>query len=127
MTKLAFILTVLTAAMTIAANILLRMGLAKAGGLGVSGRGFSRDLLNLALEPVFVAGFILYGATALLWFYVLSTSTLSIAYVLLVSMAFIGITALDTVFFGAALSSMKLIGVGVILCGILLVAFSPTH
>lgn len=127
MNKMTFILTVLTAATTVAANILLRVGLTKAGGLGVSSRGLIADLISLALEPVFVVGVLLYGAAALLWFHVLSSSTLSVAYVLLISIAFIGMTAMDTVFFGTSLGAMKAAGIGVILCGILLVAFSPAQ
>lgn len=124
MNRLILGLTVLTAGLTIAANVLLRMGLIKAGGLGVSGRGFLGDLYRLALEPIFVIGVISYGGAALLWFYVLSNSTLSVAYVLLVSIAFIGVTVLDTAIFGASFNLMKIAGVGVILCGILLVALS---
>ncbi|WP_374373256.1 hypothetical protein [Dongia sp.] len=127
MTKLAFILTVITAAMTIAANVLLRMGLTKAGGLGVSGRGFIADIARLALEPIFIVGALTYMATALLWFYVLSSSTLSVAYVMLVSMAFVGVTLLDTVIFGAPIGAMKIVGIGIILGGIGLVVFSGSH
>lgn len=127
MTKLAFLLTVITAAMTIAANVLLRMGLLKAGGLGVSGRGYLSDLFHLALEPIFVIGAVTYVATALLWFYVLSSTILSVAYVVLVSMAFVGVTALDTVIFGSPINALKIVGIGIIIFGIGLILLSGSR
>lgn len=125
MNTMTFVLTTLTALTTVAANVLLRFGLVKAGGLGISGRGFIADLFNLAIEPVFVIGLALYGAAALLWFYVLSSSSLSTAYILLIAIAFVGVTAADVVFFGTSLNVVKILGIGTILVGILMVAFSP--
>ena len=124
MTLHGLLLVGLAALFTIAANLMLRGGLIRVGGFGLSMENFFSDLLALLKEPLFVIGVVLYGLAALVWFRVISTEHLSDAYPLLVSMSFVLITLGAVVFFSEPLPWQKALGLGVILAGIVLVARS---
>jgi multidrug transporter EmrE-like cation transporter len=117
LTLSGWLTTLLAAVLTIGANVLMR------AGFGVGQRGFLADGMHLAMEPAFMAGMFLYGSAALVWFYVVSTQPLSTAYIVMVSVTFLGITVLDTLFFGVAIYSGKLIGMSLILAGIACIAW----
>ena len=53
--------TVVAALLAASSNILLRLGLIRAGGFGISDQSLVRDLMRLACEPAFVGGLALYG------------------------------------------------------------------
>jgi multidrug transporter EmrE-like cation transporter len=105
---------------TIASNVILRMGVLRAGGFGVSGKGLAADIMSLAGQPLFLLGMGLYGMAALIWFYIVSTQELATAYVLLVAMAFIGVTTVSHFAFGEAMGPMKILGLLVVLTGIVI-------
>jgi undecaprenyl phosphate-alpha-L-ara4N flippase subunit ArnE len=116
-------LVLLTAALTMAANLLLRAGLDGAGGFffGNAGEAVFR-LVRLFLEPRFTSGFVLYFLASVVWFRVAATEPLSIAYPLLVSCTFVLVTAGATMLFGEPLTRRQMMGLAVILTGILLVS-----
>jgi multidrug transporter EmrE-like cation transporter len=124
MTLRGLLMVGLAALFTIAANLMLRGGLIKAGGFGVSNQGFFGDILALLKNPIFDIGVVMYGVAALVWFRVISTEQLSSAYPLLVSISFVFITMGAVVFFHETLSWMKILGIVVILAGIVFVARS---
>lgn len=116
------LLTLLAALITAASNLLLRSGITRGGGFGVSGHGLFLDLLVLSREPRFSAGVVLYGAAALVWFRVVSTEALSNSYILLVSVTFILVTSGAMVFFGEPLTVRKAAGTILVLIGLSLIA-----
>ena len=122
MSAAGFVFIVSAALVTAISNILLRIGVKRAGGFGVSQHGLFRDLANLSAEPAFILGVLLYGVAALIWFRVVSTENLATGYVLLVSVAFISVTVGASLVFREPMTAQKIIGMGVILTGIILVA-----
>lgn len=105
---------------TVASNVILRMGVLRAGGFGISGKGLTSDMLALAGQPLFIFGMFLYGVAALIWFYIVSTQQLATAYVLLVAIAFIGVTTASHFAFGEPMTPMKILGLVVVLTGIII-------
>ena len=122
MSERGLVLVGLSALLTVGANLMLRGGVMRAGGFALSLSTLVSDLLRLARQPVFVAGAILYATAALVWFRVISTENLNSSYPLLVSLTFVLVTLGATLFFREPVSWQKVLGLGVILAGIVLVA-----
>lgn len=120
MTSRGLLLLILSALCTVAANLLLRGGILRAGGFALSLDRFKGQSLGLAQQPMFVSGFLLYGVAALIWFRVLSTEDLTLSYPLLVSLTFILVTLGAAYFFHEQLSWRKVLGISIILVGFLL-------
>jgi multidrug transporter EmrE-like cation transporter len=110
----------LTAGLTVVANLLLRTGVIRAGAMGGNLTELPSVLLRLASQPLFVIGFIAYGSASLVWFRVIATEPLSTAYPVLVSLTFLLVTLSATILFQEAVSIRKLCGLGVVLIGILM-------
>jgi len=122
MTRNGFILVLISALLTVMANLMLREGVVRAGGFSLSVDSLAKEMANLLRQPLFDGGMLLYGLASLIWFRVLSTEDLSSSYPLLVSLTFLLVTLGAVLLFREPLSVRKLIGLGVILAGILLVA-----
>ena len=117
------LLVLLTAALTMAANLLLRAGIDGAGGFSAGSVGGAvQSLVKLFLQPRFSTGFILYFLASVVWFRVVATEPLSLAYPVLVSCTFTLVTAGAVMFFGEPLTRRQLVGLAVILAGIVLVS-----
>jgi multidrug transporter EmrE-like cation transporter len=118
---------VIAAALTMAANLMLRAGIDAAGGFAPAGLAqVPRALVTLAREPRFDAGFVCYFLASVVWFRVVATEPLSVAYPVLVALTFTLVTAGAVLLFGEALSLRKFGGLALILAGILLVSFERT-
>mgnify|MGYP001063583281 CR=1 FL=1 len=122
MTERGLLLVGLTALLTVVSNLTLRGGVMRAGGFALSLATMVSDLWRLAHQPLFVTGVVLYATAALVWFRVISTENLNSSYPLLVSMTFVLVTLGATVFFREPISWPKVLGLGVILVGIMLIA-----
>ena len=122
MSARGLLLVLLVALIQVGGNLLLRAGVVRAGGLSLAVKSFTRDMLHLIAEPLFVLGVIFYAVSSILWFAVISTEELNRSYPLLVSLSFILVVAGATFFFQEALSIQKLLGIFVLLLGIILVA-----
>lgn len=117
-----FALIALTAITTAVANLLLREGVLKAGGLSLSLDRFWSDAMALGAQPLFVIGFICYGLAAVLWFSVLPRVDLSISYPVLVGLTFVLVVSGSVAVFHESLPWAKLVGMALILAGVALVA-----
>ena len=122
MSNSGILLVALTALLQVAANLLLRAGVEQADGFSLRWATLIQELTNLARQPLFDLGFILYGAASLVWFRVISTENLNSSYPLLVSASFLLVTIGATLFFQESISWQKIIGIGVILAGIVLIS-----
>lgn len=122
MSSTGLILVVAAAVLSALSNILLRVGVLRAGGLGTSERGLAADLAALLQDPLFLLGGLLYGVAALVWFRVISSEYLSVAYVLLVASTFILVAAGGRFFLHEPLGVQRAIGFAVILIGIVISA-----
>lgn len=114
-------LVFLSAVLTVAANLMLRAGIERAGGFSAQIQTMSNAIARLMSQPLFGLGILLYAMAVLLWFYVISTEPLSVAYPLLVSLTFIFVTLGAIVVFGEALTLPKVVGMLIILIGIIIV------
>ncbi len=117
-------LVLLTAALTMAANLLMRAGVDAAGGF--SAGGVSQvviSLVRLFMQPRFSAGFFLYFLASVAWFRVVATESLSVAYPILVSLTFILVTGGAVLVFSEPVSLRKVAGLAVILAGIAIISF----
>jgi multidrug transporter EmrE-like cation transporter len=108
--------------LTFLSNFFLRTGVRAAGGFLPSQGTILRSLLNLAQQPLFVAGVLLYIGGALIWFRVISTENLNASYPALVGMTFFLVTIGSTVVFKEPLPPLKLLGLALIFAGILVVS-----
>ena len=123
MSTTGLILVLFTAGLTMAANLMLRAGIDAAGGVSLGGATqIFRALLNLFMQPFFSAGFTVYFLASVLWFRVVATEPLSLAYPTLVGLTFALVTAGAIVFFSETLSLRKVVGLAIILAGIAIVA-----
>jgi multidrug transporter EmrE-like cation transporter len=107
------------AAITMIANLLMRAGLQRGGGFSPADvTAVLPSFFKLLLDPLFAVGFVGYFAAALVWFRVLSTEPLSLAYPVLVAMTFLMVTSGAALLFQEPVSLRKLIGLILIVVGI---------
>ena len=121
MSAIGWVLVFLSAGLQVCGTLLLRSGVDRAGGFANRLADVPQGIVRLISEPVFVVGFILYGLAALVWFQVLSTQPLSLAYPLLVSLTFLFVTVGAMVLFKEPVTARKFAGLAVILIGIFLI------
>lgn len=122
MSLAGFLFVLLSAGLTALANLTLRIGLLRAGGLDLSPGAVLGDIYKLAKEPVFVIGVTAYGTAAVVWFRVISTENLTSSYPLVVGLTFVLVTAAAVLFLREPISLVKGLGMVVIIAGIALVA-----
>jgi len=120
MTNRGLLLLILSSLCTVAANLLMRAGIVRSGGFTLSFDRLREQAVALSLQPMFVAGVILYGIGAIIWFRILSTENLSLSYPLMVSLTFVMVTSGACYFFDERMSVHKIVGVSVILAGFIL-------
>jgi len=118
-------LVVLSAALTMAANLLIRAGIDGAGGFAVGSPAEAiAALVRLFAQVRLVAGFALYFLASVVWFRVVATEPLSVAYPILVSCTFVLVTAGAVILFREPIGLRQVLGLIVILTGIVLVSSS---
>ena len=123
MSSTGLLLVIVTAGLTMVANLLLRAGIDAAGGFTLGGVATTvAALLKLFMQPKFLIGFVLYFMASVVWFRVVATEPLSVAYPLLVSCTFTLVTAGAVVVFSEPLSARQVLGLVVILAGIALIS-----
>ena len=120
MTNRGLLLLILSSLCTVAANLLMRSGIHRAGGFKLSFDQLKGQAVALSLQPMFVSGVILYGVAAIIWFRILSTEKLSLSYPLMVSMTFVMVTLGACYFFNERMSWHQILGILVILAGFIL-------
>jgi len=116
-----FWLVLFSAGLTAGANLLLRIGVDRAGRFAFALTNSPSAQLRLVCQPLFDPGVTLYGLAPLVWFRVFTSEHLSIAYPLLVSLTSIFVTLGAVALFQESLTWRKLLGLTIILFGILVV------
>lgn len=104
------------------ANMLLKGGVEKLGGLTLSKTNIAADLLRAATSPYIFAGLVLYGLSFILWLRVLSTNDLSRVYPIFVTFVFILTTLGSAKIFGEHISIQRIAGLAISIVGIYLIA-----
>jgi multidrug transporter EmrE-like cation transporter len=80
-------------------------------------------LIKALSSPIILLGFLCYGISALSWLVVLSRVELSYAYPM-VSIGYILVVVLSWILFNEHVTFLRLFGVVVVCCGVLLISFS---
>jgi multidrug transporter EmrE-like cation transporter len=123
MSTSGLMLVLLTAVLTMAANLMLRAGIDAAGGFAFGGlTGTVHGLRGLFMQPLFSLGFVTYFLASVVWFRVVAAEPLSLAYPILVSLTFTLVTGGAVLWFGETLSPRKILGLAVILSGIFIIS-----
>lgn len=115
-------LVIISAFLTVAANLMLRAGVDKAGGFPIHLQSSLSAIIKLIQQPLFDLGVLLYALASLVWFHIISTEPLSVAYPLLISLTFIFVTRGAIFMFHESLNTTKIIGIAVILVGIFILS-----
>jgi len=120
MTIRYFILTVIVTFLLAIAQVLVKLGLNKLGGLNISVKTFFSDIIPIISSYYLWLGFLTIIVSSLLWMKVLSKVNLSIAYPLISLSYIFGLLAARYVF-GETIPTIRWVGVGVIGIGILFI------
>lgn len=119
-----WLMTFIVALITTAANLMLRKGIEHAGGFTFDNLPtLFAGFIRLLSQPVFTIGFVLYFCAALLWFRVIATEPLSIAYPVLVSITFVLVTYAASVFLQEPVTLRTLSGILLVALGITLISW----
>ena len=119
MKTLALSLAVFCVLLSSAAQLVMKRGMS--AGAGSAGADVAGTYLHALSSPLVWLGLGLYGASALLWLWVLSRLDVSLAYPL-VSLGFVVTLALGVVWLGEPLSWTRVAGCGLIVAGVWLLA-----
>jgi multidrug transporter EmrE-like cation transporter len=106
-----------------AAQLLLKAGTSRVGEFAFSFDNLVPIGVKLAASPPILAGLACYGVSLVVWIMALSRVPVSIAYPML-SVGYIVNALAAWWLFGEALGPQKLVGIGVIVIGVYLVARS---
>ena len=97
MTSLQLVVILLTVFMSACAQLLLKLGMAKASTHGDMFAGGVVSIVQTLFTPLVFAGIFIYGISVIVWLWVLSKVDLSIAY------PFVGVSFIFTFLFGVFL------------------------
>jgi multidrug transporter EmrE-like cation transporter len=114
MTLTGWLLVIICSLSAASSSFLLRRSIDNIGKFELELNSF----FNLATQPLFFIGIILYGLTGIIWLRVLATEQLNIAYPVLISITFILVSFGSMVFFKEPMSAVKLVGLVLIVFGI---------
>lgn len=107
---------------TVAAQVLLKLGMRNSGGFALdSVGGDPLSLIRILLNPFVFVGMLLYVINVFLWFDIITKSNLSYVYPFL-SLAYAAVVIASAIFLGEPFSWQRLIGVGVIIAGVYIVS-----
>lgn len=103
------------------AQLLIKAGTTALGSQLVSPDGILQTVLRVVLQPFIVGGLLCCVVSVGLWIVVLSKAPVSVAYPML-SIGYIVNAFLAYFLFGEALTVWKLVGIGVIVLGVFILA-----
>ena len=121
MTSSALAIALLSVLLNAAAQLFLKAGTNIVGTVSFGDANTINTLMNIARVPWFWAGFACYGISLFTWIATLSRLPVSVAYPL-VSIGYVVNALAAWWLFGESLTVQKLIGVGFIIIGVVLVS-----
>jgi multidrug transporter EmrE-like cation transporter len=124
-TGTALSIALLSVLLNAAAQLFLKAGTNLIGTVSFGDANTVNTLLNIARIPWFWAGFACYGISLFTWIATLSRLPVSVAYPL-VSVGYVVNALAAWWLFGESLTVQKLVGVGFIIIGVVLVSTSAT-
>ena len=117
------ILALVSILLSMSAQLLMKIGMNNLRIHGELDGPMFQTAIRVVLNPWVFGGLAAYGASAVLWLGVLSQISLSIAYPL-VSLGICGVVLLSWLLLSEPLPLTRLLGVGLIVVGVLLVGAS---
>ena len=123
MTAISFTLIMIGVLLNAAAQLLLKAGTNSVGGFAFSRENILPVGWQLATEPHIIAGMSCYVFSVVVWVLALSRVEVSIAYPML-SIGYLLNAIAAWYLFGEAVSVTRLVGIGVIILGVFIVARS---
>ncbi len=123
MTVTSFLLVLCGVLLNAAAQLLLKAGTNAVGAFEFTARNVGVVAPQLALEPHILGGLLCYAISVVVWIMALSRVEVSIAYPML-SIGYIVNALAAWYLFGEAVTAMRLIGIGIIVIGVVIVAQS---
>lgn len=123
MTSLSFALVLTGVLLNAAAQLLLKAGTNAVGHFEFSAANAIPMGLKLAFEPHIMGGLTCYVVSVVVWIMALSRTEVSMAYPML-SIGYVVNALAAWALFGEAVGPMRLLGIGVIIVGVYLVARS---
>lgn len=117
-------LLIISVTCNVTANILLKTGVTKLGGITLAKTDLIAEFLKVIFSPFIIGGLILYGISFILWLRVLSFNDLSRAYPIFVTFVFLLTTLGSARLLGESINSQRVIGMIIAIVGIYLIAQS---
>ena len=108
----------------VTANILLKSGITKIGGVTLTSSTIVSDLIKVALSPLIVGVLFLYGFSFIIWLRVLTFNDLSKVYPVFVTFVFILTTVGSFLLLKESVSVMRIVGIAILILGVFIVARS---
>ncbi len=125
MTAVSLALLLTGVLLNAAAQLLLKAGTNAVGAFEFTAGNVLPVGMKLALEPHILGGMACYAVSLVVWILGLSRVPVSVAYPML-SIGYVLNALAAWYLFGESLNAQKLIGVGFIILGVILVTRSPT-
>ena len=123
MSGFGLFLVLMAALLSTASNLMMRAGIDAAGGFTPATlQEAFWALLKLFVHPVFIIGFVAFILANVTWFRTIASEPLSAAYPALVGLTFVFLTSGAAAFLNEPITFRKIMGLGVILAGILLIS-----
>ena len=123
MTPIAFALILTGVLLNAAAQLLLKAGTNAVGHFEFHLENIVPIGLKIAFQPFIMGGMACYAVSLVIWIMALSRAPVSIAYPML-SIGYVVNALVAHYWFGEALMAQKMLGIGVIIIGVVLVAKS---
>jgi multidrug transporter EmrE-like cation transporter len=123
MTPLSFALVLLGVLLNAAAQLLLKAGTNSVGHFEFSAANAIPIGLKVATEPHILGGLACYGISVIVWIMALSRVEVSVAYPML-SIGYVVNAVAAYFLFGEAVTVQRLVGIGIIILGVYVVARS---
>jgi len=119
-----YALLVVSVAFNVTANILLKTGVVRTGGISAETTNIIANILKVAISPYIITGLILYGFSFLIWLRVLTFNDLSRSYPIFATIVFLMTTIGSVLFLKEHVSIIRIVGIAVMLTGIFIVSRS---
>ena len=119
-----YALLVVSVAFNVTANILLKTGVVKTGGIAAETTNIIASILKVATSPYIIVGLALYGLSFLIWLRVLTFNDLSRSYPIFATIVFLMTTLGSIIFLKENITPIRVVGIAVMLTGIFIVARS---
>src|SRR3989338_63612 len=117
-----YALLLVSVTFNVTANILLKTGVIKTGGISSDATDIITNVLKVAVSPYIVTGLTLYGLSFLIWLRVLSFNDLSRSYPIFSTIVFLMTTIGSVIFLKEHVSIIRIVGIAFMLTGIFIVS-----